>query len=499
MSARVARSRVWALLLVVVLAAAIAPNAVQASHLPVSYCAPSGAYCTKTAVIDGVRTFRIASTDLSGRYRLCVVSPDGVRACKDFRMTTTDTGKAVGVVRWREHFQHNGPGSYRVSWRKWGNRLGPVLGFHVKPPTAPGVTATTIKIGIHAPLTGAAPLPSQSFTGGKDQYWRAGHKVAGREVRVVLRDDKSNPSSASDACRDLISNEKVFLLIGSGGTDEVAECARIANAAGVPYVSAGATELRLDELASYFALSKSYSQQMPLLMQYINSAVHPANGKVGLIASNTANFDDAVAAFQNAAKAKGFTPVIYRPSKHPSDSELAALAQRVATDEITVATPLLASTNWIKLASNPQVRNIQWHGVGMTQGLNSVASAVCQSSGGAVDGATFFSPWPGRNLAKSLSWGFGAAGGGDDVQWSLWGLNKTLHAAFKKMDGTLTRRAFAKAMTGDVRSGIYPNLRHTEDDHFRAREVHQVQLDCGVRRFKSTEQTIFRTSFSAEG
>lgn len=368
-------------------------------------------------------------------------------------------------------------------------------------PTGPGdstgVTDTTIKIGIHAPLTGAAPLPSSSFNVGKDQYWKAGgNKVAGRNVEVIFRDDKYNPSSASQVCQELIQREKVFLLVGSGGTDQIAECARVANAAGVPYLSAGVTELRLNQMPTYWSISKSYSQQMPLLMQLIKADASPSNKKVGLIASNTSNFDDAVAAYEAAAKGAGFTPVVYRPSKQASDGELAGIAQRMTTDQVTVATPVIAPVQWIKLASNPQLRSVKWRGVGITMGLNTVAAAACQSSGGSIDGSAFFSPWPGLNLADQIDKNFnGKGGGGDDIQWSLWGLNKTLHATFLKMGDNLTREAFNQAMTGGVKSGIYPNLAHTAQDHFGAQEVHLLRLDCGDRQFKSSPQEIFKKSF----
>ena len=358
-----------------------------------------------------------------------------------------------------------------------------------------GVTATSITIGLHAPLTGAAPLPAQSFTDGKDQYWRSGRRVAGRRVHVELRDDQSNPSSAAQVCQELIEREEVFVLVGFGGPDEIAECARTAAAAGVPYLSPGTTQTRLGDLPRYFSVSKSYRRQMPLLLQFINAEVRPSNDRVGLVASNTANYDDAVAAFTKAAENRGLTAFVYRPSKQASDGELAGVAQKMVSDQVTVATPLITPVQWIKLAANPQLRTTRWHGVGMTMGLNTVATAACQSSGSSVDGSTFFSPWPGRNLADDLAPGFINAGGGDDIKWALWGLNKTLHAGFKNMGENFTRRAFRRAMLEPVRSGIYPNLNHTRPNHFRARQVHQLRLDCDDQRFKSTRSMIFRTGF----
>ena len=67
-----------------------------------------------------------------------------------------------------------------------------------------GITESEIIVGVHAPLTGAAPIPQRSFHAGKDQYWNVVGKVYGRTIKVVFRDDKYNPSAASQACQELI-------------------------------------------------------------------------------------------------------------------------------------------------------------------------------------------------------------------------------------------------------------------------------------------------------
>jgi ABC-type branched-subunit amino acid transport system substrate-binding protein len=354
-----------------------------------------------------------------------------------------------------------------------------------------GITKDTITIGVHAPLTGAAPIPQRSFEAGKDQYWKEVGKVYGREVKVIFKDDKYNPSAASQACQELIVREKVFILAGSGGTDQIAECARIAAEYGVPYLSAGVTRVRLDQLPNYFAQSKSYSDQMPLLMQWVAKNKPPANKRIGIIASNTANFDDAVAAFEEQARRFGYEPYTYRPSKVPTDSELAGYASRMESDDITVATPVMQPTAWIKLAKNAQLNGVQWAGIGVTMGLNSVATVVCPQANGAM----FFSPFPGYNLHLQLD--PRSKDAEDDIQWAQWGSNKSLHEIFKRMNGVLTRQAFAEAMIGPINTGIFPPTNHTETDHFRVDSVHVLHLDCsrGKGEFISNNNDLFRKSF----
>src|SRR5206468_3439089 len=136
-----------------------------------------------------------------------------------------------------------------------------------------GVTDTEIRIGIHAPVSGAAPFPQSSFDRGKQVYTefinatRGG--IFGRKVRVFFEDDGYNPSQAVSVCKKLVQQDHVFLLIGGGGADQIVACAQYAASAGVPYVSEGTNEAAMGKLASAFAESETYKQQSLLLAPYI--------------------------------------------------------------------------------------------------------------------------------------------------------------------------------------------------------------------------------------
>ena len=102
-------------------------------------------------------------------------------------------------------------------------------------------------IGIHAPVTGASPIPQTSFDTGKDIYWKFlaqsdPKALGGRKVRVVFRDDEFNPSTAVQVCREMVEKEHAFILVGGGGADQITACAKYANQIGVPYFSAGVNE-----------------------------------------------------------------------------------------------------------------------------------------------------------------------------------------------------------------------------------------------------------------
>src|SRR5207245_2373593 len=55
------------------------------------------------------------------------------------------------------------------------------------------IVGDTIVVGIHAPVTGAAPFPATAFSKGKDVYFRylndTQNGINGRKVQVVFQDD----------------------------------------------------------------------------------------------------------------------------------------------------------------------------------------------------------------------------------------------------------------------------------------------------------------------
>ena len=124
-------ARTVLVLLAMAMALTLTPTIARADHRPNSYCSPNGDYCTEAIKDDGVR-LKIGAFAFRGRYKLCVTTPHGDRTCREFRMTENAAGQYADSVRWARHFPNHGAGAYRVVWRKFGDRLGPVLGFHIR-------------------------------------------------------------------------------------------------------------------------------------------------------------------------------------------------------------------------------------------------------------------------------------------------------------------------------------------------------------------------------
>ncbi len=90
---------------------------------------------------------------------------------------------------------------------------GLMLSTHVVEALAQGTGP--VKIGLLAPLTGVVAAGGKEIVEGFNLYWtQVGGKVAGREIRVLVEDDGSNPDIALQKARKLVEQEGVVFLIG---------------------------------------------------------------------------------------------------------------------------------------------------------------------------------------------------------------------------------------------------------------------------------------------
>jgi hypothetical protein len=361
-----------------------------------------------------------------------------------------------------------------------------------------GVTATTIKIGIHAPLTGAAPISPTSFREGKDLYWNRGTPddgsddvtMFGRKVVTFFEDDQYNPSHAKQVCQKMVEQDKVFLLIGGGGTDQIQSCARYAASKGVPYLSAGVTEIGIRGLENYFALSMSYAQQGPLLAQYIKKRFTTDASRVAMVATDTPNFDDAVDSFTEA-----FPGVkVFRPAKNENGESMAGNLCTGSVKNYDVVYPLVAPTYYLRLAGAAQCRP-QYAGVGVTQGLDTVASTGCRA-GGSTQDAVFFSPAPAFADSNDYDPKFRQSNGSDDIMFLLWGVSASLHQLFDKTGENLTREGFiATTETARIHTGVYPDLQYSPEERFGAKQVHVIKNVCTGDSGHYETLEAFKSSF----
>src|SRR3954468_19694543 len=110
--------------------------------------------------------------------------------------------------------------------------------------SAPGITATTVTIGSHQPLTGpAAPGYSEISPSSKAyfDYVNAGGGINGRKIVYKYVDDAYNPTTTVDVVHRLVLQDKVFAIFNGLGTPTHTKVVDYLNAQRVPdlFVASG--------------------------------------------------------------------------------------------------------------------------------------------------------------------------------------------------------------------------------------------------------------------
>ena len=290
-------------------------------------------------------------------------------------------------------------------------------------------------------------------------------------VEVIFADDRFEPSTARQVCRQLA--DRAFLVVGGGGTDQIQACGQLAAQTNVPYFSSGVTEAGLEGNPWYFPASMTYRQQGDLLAQMVTSRFGDA--KTAAVVTQTPNFDDAVQGWEQGVQQHGVN--YHQTLRHPrgDTSWYSGYANQLGDAGVEVVYILTSPLDYIRFAqvADDQGHDFQFVGVGVSMGLNAVLNSGCPT----VDGGIFFSPFPSLDVI-------------DDLALAIWGASKGLHMMFENYGETfgddLTREDFRALVSssGRTESGIFPPVEYRPDNHFGGRAVHVLEADCSDQRHR---------------
>ncbi len=136
-----------------------------------------------------------------------------------------------------------------------------------------GITDKEIHLGQSCALTGPAEVLGMGMRAGLSAYFKkvnASGGINGRKIKLTSLDDGYEPSRAIVNTRQLIEQEKVFLLIGEVGTPTSKAVVPMTEKAGVPFIGpfTGAGFLR-DPSKKIINVRGSYDQEMERLAEYL--------------------------------------------------------------------------------------------------------------------------------------------------------------------------------------------------------------------------------------
>ena len=375
---------------------------------------------------------------------------------------------------------------------------------------APGVSKTRIKIGVHAPMTGAVPLPSQSVQRGAEIFWewrrQQDKPINGRHVEVVLKNDNYNPSQAVAVCKEMVERDNVFMLSGlmnPEGKDQVQACARYAASVGVPYVSLGTTKIGL-ELPNYFTFSMTWPAQGRLLGDFFVDRLRGKRRKNGLLRFDTPNYRDTADNFMRSMRNRDAEVHYNRAiSRGAGQSEAQVVVQEMKAAGIDNVFVLVSPIWFLQVlrAADNQDYHPTWTGIGITISSSDAVVRVGCGSGRSISGAKFFSPVPAfddrndfdRTYSRAAQRLYGDRG--DSITWLGWATSRTLVKTLAHAGRRLTRARYVNRTErmGRVRTGIMPTVRFRPRDHFGGSATHLLTARCRDERWHTT--ATYKRSF----
>ena len=192
-----------------------------------------------------------------------------------------------------------------------------------------GVTATSIKIGTHMPLTGvAAPGYSTIPTGAKAyfDYVNAHGGINGRTIDYVVRDDGYNPTTTSSVTNQLVLQDQIFAMLGGLGTPTHSAVLDFLNEEKVPdlFVSSGA--LAWNQASKYpytFGWQPNYEVEGKILGKYVSENFPDA--KVGLFLQGDDFGRDGAAGAEQFLKDQIVSRATYTPGNTDVGPQIAQL------------------------------------------------------------------------------------------------------------------------------------------------------------------------------
>jgi branched-chain amino acid transport system substrate-binding protein len=352
-----------------------------------------------------------------------------------------------------------------------------------------GIRNGIIYLGIHAPETGAAPIPLQAFSTGAKLFWE-NHTVFGHQVVMNFVDDQYNPSVARQVCESMSRQD--LLVIGGAGTDQIQACATdpVLASTHTPYFSAGVTTNGLTSLPYYFAISQTYAAQSANVFAMTTQLYGAdANSKWAIVTENTPNFNDTTQAMEQVLRSKGISYCEVRPPKNYSDSDVSSAVSQAKCGKVVY---LDVDPNfWIAMVrdASSQLFTPDWVGPGITNGEDLVATPVCGEQPNIK--AAFLSPYMGLDRQPSDFTGESnpppdSPAAERDIELLIYGVSQVVYDAMLSVGSfpNLTRDNLIAAMSRFSASygpqlTVFPTVNMASGQgHFGGTGMWELQLNC---------------------
>jgi branched-chain amino acid transport system substrate-binding protein len=304
--------------------------------------------------------------------------------------------------------------------------------------TSPSSTTSgTIKVGYVSPITGPASgfgEPDAYVLGLARNAFKGGLSIGGTNysVQVLDRDGQSTPAVGAQVANDLISGQKVDLMLTTSTPETVNPVSDACEAAGVPCIS---TVVPWE--AWYLGRKGQIGQPTPFkwtfhycfgVFQFFQAYTHlwpqvPTNKKVGVMYPNDADGNAIRGALAPLLKSAGYTIVDPGPYEDGTNDYSAQIQKFIAEDcQIfnTFPIPPDFATFWRQAAQQGYTKKVKIGQIAKTGLFPSQVTALGAIGNGLASGVYWAPTWPYKSsltgmTSKQLGDGYESATG---KQWN---------------------------------------------------------------------------------
>ncbi|MEX2557732.1 MAG: ABC transporter substrate-binding protein [Actinomycetota bacterium] len=357
------------------------------------------------------------------------------------------------------------------------------------------VAGNVISIGMHIPLTGAAPLPTNfsDVVDAVEEYFNAEAKINGRTVRFIIEDDGYDPAKGAAACRKLAEANPLFVI---GHTMPAVQdtCAGLFNSRRIPYLMRGTYEEVLKNRPLAFFGTISDDRQGRLLAQYVMNRLDGKNHKIAVVYQNDQTA--AYGAFSSEVKARGGKIVVAEQSA-PRQSDYAATVQKLRQAGADIVFLSMPPVDAIKISVQSQGDG--YHPTWLSGATYWNYNLSVQSAGMALDGAIAFSPWPTIDSAAANSFTdmwrrYRPNSEPEDLGLIIWGWANLARNAMLAAGPQLSRATLFDALNRfSFNETYWQSVTYTESNHNGATSVAVFRADGQSKRWRQVSG--FASSF----
>ena len=253
------------------------------------------------------------------------------------------------------------------------------------------MTSTQVTIGGTTPLSGPASA-YQSVAKGAAAYFRYVNAKGGvnkRKINYIYKDDAYDPSKTVDATRELVSQDKVFAIFNSLGTDQNLATRAYLNALKVPqlFVASGATTFGNDYKKYPYTIGyqPNYRAEGTIYGRYV--VKHAPKSRIGVLYQNDDYGKDLLAGLQRGLGAKAGlvkSKQSYNVDDPDVQSQIAKLKAAKVNTLMVFATPKFAIQAYVyarKLSWKPLVYMNAVSSAANIMGLSTAATNKKQTEG----------------------------------------------------------------------------------------------------------------------